>query len=496
MTNRTFTQASAFLVVLVLLFMIQILIRFNSEINHDVAWIFYTAKSIANGKVLYRDIIEVNPPLIFWQCLIIFYVSNFLGFNIEIVFNTVCLLLTALALNLANRYIVLTGIAADSQRRFFITFVATGLLFFPGFNFGQREHLLVLLFLPWLVLRATRIHSLKVSMPEAIVVGALAATGIALKPHSLLAPMAVEAALFFLHRNWRNVFTVENLSASVTIICYIGGIAFLTPEFMFSILELGVRAYIPLYGTGFISVIVLSLPVLGTIIISIVLNIRFDTADKALAVAFISASIGFLISYYIQAKGYLYQILPATVFAATGGAAILFRLSLAETKTVLLRKISLVALLFTIHIHQQFYLSKAPLFEKLITETASSSQTIFIASTNVSKSFPLVNRNNFVWASRFPAQWLTPYVSTKWVSGPIPDDEIVRQALVWVVSDLIEFQPDIVMIDVCNQQNYVPNGFFDYLAFWKLDPRFSRFWKDYNLKSTQYGFAIYTRNSL
>lgn len=493
MINRSFT-ASVFLVAITLLFVIQIIIRSISDTNHDVAWCFYLAKNMANGKELYRDIIEVNPPLVFWQALLINYVGNTLGLSIEIAFNSVCFLLTALALGLVNRYLTLIGSAIEPRRYLFITFVATGLLFFPGFNFGQREHLLVLQFLPWLVLRAARIHGVKVSMPEAIVVGLLAASGIALKPHSLLAPLAVEAALFFFHRNWRNIFAVENLSASIAIIFYVLSIAFLTPDFMRLIIELGVKAYVPFYGFSVSDIIFRSLPILGSIIIAILLNTQYGTADRPLAVAAIFASIGFLISYYIQAKGFFYQLLPATVFAAIGGATILFRLSLRETKNLLLRKVSLVALLFAINIHGQFYPSTAPLFEKIIAENNPSSHTIFIATTNVSKAFPLVNRNNFIWASRFPAQWLTPYVSTKWTSGPLPDDGIVRHDLDWTVTDFIQFKPDIVIIDVSNRQKYVPKGTFDYLAFWSMDIRFSKFWQNYTLKSTQYGYAIYSRN--
>ncbi|MEP7218497.1 MAG: hypothetical protein ABI876_06250, partial [Bacteroidota bacterium] len=39
---------------------------FRSVLNHDVAWIIHGAGRWLEGAGLYRDIVEINPPLIFY----------------------------------------------------------------------------------------------------------------------------------------------------------------------------------------------------------------------------------------------------------------------------------------------------------------------------------------------------------------------------------------------------------------------------------------------
>jgi hypothetical protein len=140
----------------------------------------------------------------------------------------------------------------------------------------------------------------------------------------------------------------------------------------------------------------------------------------------------------------------------------------------------------------QTYVNSYKSVSTLLDNNAPHAKSIFIASTRLDDGFPLVQKRNLIWASRLPTQWLTPYVASKWQSGSLPQDEIVHKAMDWTVSDLITMKPDIVMIDIGKDQNYVPGGSFDYIRFWMKDPRFSELWAHYEYRETARDLAVYT----
>src|SRR6476646_3329097 len=57
--------------------------RTMGTVDSDVAWQLWIAGRIHEGAHLYRDIIEVNPPLWFWMALPVDSAATFLHARIE-----------------------------------------------------------------------------------------------------------------------------------------------------------------------------------------------------------------------------------------------------------------------------------------------------------------------------------------------------------------------------------------------------------------------------
>ena len=51
---------------IILLFVFQAIIRFNSSLSPDVAWYLYAGGRLLDGATLYTDIIEVSSPFALW----------------------------------------------------------------------------------------------------------------------------------------------------------------------------------------------------------------------------------------------------------------------------------------------------------------------------------------------------------------------------------------------------------------------------------------------
>lgn len=495
MLETLFRDRRIFWAVLLALFAIQIAFRSTYEMNHDAAWYLYVAQGLAQGKAMYRDFMEVNPPLAAWETLPVAWIANGTGLSMALVFNAMMFALTAGSVALAGRYLARLSGFTPPLLRLALVLCAAALLFFPGGSFGEREHILSILVLPWLLMRAARAEGARFGVVEAVQIGIVAALGFCLKPHTLLAPLAVEVALALVRRNVRGIFSAENWAAGLTAVFYVVAIKLFTPEFFTVMLPLALRAYVPFIGLDRVTILLGGLGAAGTLVLSAMLYRLSGGGSRALVAAFLAAAVGFLAAYYLQAKGFSYQMLPALVFAALSGLAILPQRASDAAPPKLRRNLAvpLAAVLVAANVHGQSYLYLGRIIDDLVAKVRPGATSVFVATTNLSLGFPAVTRGGYTWGSRFPAQWLAPYVSTVWQSGDLPPDDIAIQALSWNVTDLINTRPDIVFVDTANDQAYVPGGTFDYIGFWSLDPRFAAFWQDYELRQTFFGLAVYVR---
>ena len=487
-------KRNVFLAAIAAMLVVQAYLRFQSDIIQDVAWFIHVANQLLQGKTLYVDIIEVNPPLGMWLIVPIVWLANLFHIDSVIAVDTTLLLASAAVLTLCNRYLKLVNILNANARMLIVAALAFIVLFFPAIYFAEREHFMVLLFLPWLFLRLADNSSSKIGTVERILVGLMAGAAICIKPQSFFAPAMVELVLFLHGKSLRKIFAVENISAGLFAVIYAGAILRFAPKFLNEMLALGAKAYVPFYGYPLYVIVFYARWTIPAMLIAYLIRNRLAVLkhDTLIVDGLLAATLGFSISYFVQMKGFGYQIVPADILASTASA----------TGAILLwqtdRKFSVYSLgavcipLFLVFGVPQTYLNSFKGADGIMARNAPQAKSIFIASTRLGDAFPFVQQRNLIWASRLPTQWLTPYVDSKWHGGDVPQDDVVRSALEWTVTDLLNFKPDIVMIDISDDQIYVQSGKFDYVQFWQNDKRFAEFWSHYKLQETTKDLAVYS----
>ena len=487
------------LIFIAILFVCQIAIRLGSELNHDTAWFLYVAQGVLNGGELYRDFVEVNPPLAIWLTVPIVMLSRATGLAPVEAFYGVFFALTALSLLLVRRYLAKIREMPDWTKELALILLAAAFLFIPASSFGQREHFLALLFLPWFILRFARSKGARISATESVIVGLLAAAAICLKPHAVMAPIAVEALLLLRGRNLRAVFTPENFGATIFAVIY--GLAIVTwiPLFLGEMVHFGVAAYVPYYG--FDAAVIMERGVRPALVLALALVLLHFARGpmRELSGLALAAALGFLVAYLLQAKGYYYQIMPAQIFAAVGGifalTGILADRNAGEARKSPVVPAIVVSAIALLSFSAQAYVYRGSEFTKAISQYRLGAKSFFIASTNVFNGFPLAVRENLAWGSRFPTLWLVPYVADRWQNGPLPDDPIIAYALDAIVTDMQKFHPEVVFIDQGTSQDYIKRGTFDYLKFMNQDSRFAMIWSNYELRGQAGKFAVYVAKS-
>jgi hypothetical protein len=185
---------------------------------NDVAWRYFIAGGILEGKTFYRDVVDNNPPLWFWAAIPSVWIGNVLGVGAHTVAMAVAHLSCLLALSMFAKGI--DGILSKSERGFALLGFLIAVLWVAAGDVSQREQSALIASLLWLVLALRRDAQLPVSLGLAVSIGCFSAYGFALKHYFVLIPLAVELILALrLGKMWRP-FRPETLVLAALAIGY------------------------------------------------------------------------------------------------------------------------------------------------------------------------------------------------------------------------------------------------------------------------------------
>jgi hypothetical protein len=246
----------SFALVLVCICTISALVFFSLKhpllVFPDQGLYLHMAKLLLQGRVPYVDMFDNNPPLaIYLETIPIaaaqaFHLTEPLAFNLYI-----CGLIT-LSFLLSSFILFKSG----NRGAFHAGLVAlTGFVFFNQFevvDFGQREHIFCILYLPFFLLRYLRwLGDKPISKATAITAGLLAGVGIALKHYFLLIALApeliwcIESRLSA--RSLKPMLAPESFAAASAVALYLLHFLFL-PK---AELEAYFGLIVPIYSAGY-----------------------------------------------------------------------------------------------------------------------------------------------------------------------------------------------------------------------------------------------------
>ena len=122
-----------------------------------------------------------------------------------------------------------------------------------------------------------------------------------------------------------------------------------------------------------------------------------------------------------------------------------------------------------------------------VVQQHSRGGSLYVFSTNVAMSYPLINYSRLETSWRYPTHWLLPGLVRRGDNGTVEISAVERETLQsierYVVEGVIEdFQrqaPELVLIDIRPKKSYFADTPFDYLSYFLADPRFVRIWSHY-----------------
>ncbi len=136
--------------------------------------------------------------------------------------------------------------------------------------------------------------------------------------------------------------------------------------------------------------------------------------------------------------------------------------------------------------------SYANSFIKTINKYAPRS-TIYFFSISVSPAFPVINYTHSNWPSRFNGLWMMPYL-VKNEEHPGADYAKIKNYLFDSMSkDLSQEPPALILVDDSNPILKKFDKNFDYIDYFKKEPRFESFWKNYRFIDNVHNYKVFCR---
>ncbi len=283
--------------------------------NHDEAWFLQGAQQLLDGGRLGKDIIDNNPPPVWWMSKAPVWLARQIGAPIEMTATLFTVLLAVFSLVTVDRLIdpqSPTGLA----RHALLPIAAILLLFVPGYDFGQREHWAVILALPYVIARSRRAEGERISTSAGIVIGIAACFGFCLKFYLLLVPIALEIWLLARTRRISVCFSPETIALGITGLVFVAFTVIYTPTYFGREIPTALLAYWTLRGTlpQLLQTAVMALtPIAALVLLGYSTRRRAD-AIPAPAQALAVAGAASLVAALLQKTPWAYHFLPSVVF--------------------------------------------------------------------------------------------------------------------------------------------------------------------------------------
>ena len=473
-------------------------VQFPTMISHDVSINLSYGQLVYAGATPYIDYFDTNPPLIFFISAIPVIISNTLGTTIA---TSSHLFITLLCCYAALFPLWLARKAPSEQQRQLFIVVSIWLLAsvytwygFPSLkiedmpdclasSFGQREHIFLLTLLPYSILRWLRAGGTKVSHLSCAAGGFIAAIGICIKPPFLLIVFLQEIVLLIYL--FKNAELKKFINTEVFFLA-LGGAAYVAHFFILLTEEARdslFNRWIPFLFQGYLSysvsrwTLVQQVPVITAAIIAVIILVRGiskSTYTGLLSRQFAAGTIGGLIFYVMQAKGWDYHKFPYTFFTLAAVALVLsnsinsitsdsalfaYKKKLIYPGRVLLVLALIGLLLRPVYASFKAEYNKTPseqLLEPIFNMYSEKGDTILVFATSVGMAYPITVTTERKMGSRyhFLVSLVMYYQEVKKEAGkPFPYHTIEnapkgeKQLLTELEEDLAHFRPKLIFID-------------------------------------------------
>ena len=491
-------MAAILFAVLMLAPMPWVLVHFTPPLNHDVAAVLHFAERWLAGERLYRDLIDMNPPLIFVLSLAPAALGKLtpLGGPTAVVLCTLIYLGVAFAL--CWRLIKRSGLSADhAYRQMLPPLLLFLLIVCPGQAYAQREHLMLASMLPYLLLADARVRGAPVGAGMRWTVALFAALGFAIKPHFLIFPLLIEGYVLA-RRGLRPGFGdlvpwamggVFVLYAAFVLLAMPAYLAFVLPLAQDNYLQLGIGPWLVLRHSQLTIPAALFLPLAV---------LAFTVSRSSFGRIVALAGIGGVLQAVAQGKGWPYHVLPTeTCLLLLAGVQCcdLFeryrpRIRAQAWLAALIAAFMLLVYLLAVLVRPLMYFREefdhgrpAALLAK-VREYAPNAP-VMILSPGVYPFFPVLNYTGSTMATRFMTMWVLQGAYAECVPGApryrAPGDMGSAEAYVYeaIAEDMYRFRPKLLVVDrypgipVCEGRD------FNFLDFFRQHPLFEANWERY-----------------
>src|SRR4051812_4424082 len=469
-------------------FAIAIGLRQVVPLNTDVSWLLVISERMLDGQRLFRDIIEINPPMAPFAYLPGVALARVLGVDPRHVIDAQLLLLAAASLFAVSRILRLSPSLSPLNWGPLAIWAAAVVTVLPMHVFAQREHMAMLTFLPALAVYALRSNREPVPLWAILIAGVGAGITLAFKPFFTVP--AVFCILFaaIRSRSWLTLFAPENIITAVLVITVSVSTYIFYPEYFTVTYPLVRDTYLSWSMPASVIFLNDATLVFAIAMVSVLLARQNRTSDPLLLVTALAAT-GFAISFFLQRRGWAYHSYPmvavallAMGYALTGAAG-----SRSRRGEVVSAFVLAVAFIVGMQgVYAGVYVGPI----RQAVEGLKPHPRILVLSGEAAIGRPLVRDVNGVWVSRQENLWIREFVRLtreRTVVDAATEAKLKDYLALerkWLIEDFRKLPPDIVLVDNLRSK---------WGAWARADAEVSDLLKPYTLMRTVEGIDILRR---
>lgn len=456
--------------------------------DHDNAFHLEIAARMLAGGRYYVDFMELNPPLYSVLMIAVHGLRALTGLDLYSAF-IISVSVAVIASSIAVWSQLPQSLEEGLVGRTIIALAVEALLFsVPGMEFGQRDHLAIVLILPSLPWLAACRRGQPMTVTTFAIVTA-AAIGLLIKPFLLLVlglPYAVRALE---ERDWR-ILIEPPVWLLVIIAClYVGLVLTVFPEW-FLVARIARVAYAAYDAAAWIGRrTVLSAVLIAVLAIGNEFLARANPRERRLGRMMAAGAFGALASYVLQHKDIDYQFIPTRIMLGLqAGMVALVAVQWAATTArprawaEIVRRHRATAVCLVAMVPVLRYVDSAVTNARRMDASMSSLAELLDANhvgprvavfgASAYPAYPLSLYRTTLPAWRFPQPWIVPWIVQQHQAGrgDAPQTVQIESELRSLVrDDFRRFKPDGIVVDESRNQIALPSG-FDMMAWFRQDP--------------------------
>jgi hypothetical protein len=224
---------------------ISVYVQYVSRYAGDKNWLIYAARMLLQGKKLYVDLVDVNPPLIFWLYMLPAWLARFVPLTDSQILVMLGFVVAGscsyAGMRLAALHPAFSG-SRKKQLQFGLVLLGVFLMANPSY-FADRDDLMFMLICPYLLRFMPSLADKPVPVGLRAQVGVMAGIGFCLKPHIFLIFGMLQLLYLLRDRCLRVALSTENSIIYIISAAYLAMMFVFAPEYVQVIFPMALATY-------------------------------------------------------------------------------------------------------------------------------------------------------------------------------------------------------------------------------------------------------------
>jgi len=489
------------------LFACGILLQSNIFCNTDANWLLHATDRLLDGGKYYYNFFEANPPMILYINIPPVIIAKLLHLPYSFLFRIYIFLIAIFSIVICS--ILLKKIYQNRpvwMMRMFVVAITFIFVILPVHAFGEREHIALMLTMSYFFLAVLRSRDIAASIILAILIGVLAGIGFAIKPYFVIPFVLVELYLIFRKKNIFAWIRPESLIIGSILILYLISIFIFTPEYVYKVLPLVGQFYYAGFHYSWSAVISSMWVIFFAISVGYFILFYDVVMQKELIKVLLFASIGFIISYFLQRTAWFYHAIPSYAFSILLLVLVTQEIIVKPThyikqkciKGIYVSFLTAILFIFAVVIPGSIFyrilkrdaspgLMRAMVFIKNNTPN----RKVYFFSPTMDFPYRYIDLLNVKSVSHFPSQFLLPglIIRLTLARTVAEKNEIKkhrREITNIVIKDLQLYKPDLIVIFKCP---------LDYIDFFSQNIKFKKLIDSYRYVNQIDNLVFYRRKN-